>query len=69
MKLLPVPTTLKDGYDDLVNDLVEVFLLDTAETTLNITLDIARENLTLYEAGLRKEETHLDDVSLMVLHR
>ena len=45
---------LKDGNDNLVYDLVEVFLLDTAEATLNITLDIARENLTLYEAGLRE---------------
>ena len=45
---------LKDGYDNLVNNLVEVFLLDTAETTLDITLDITRENLALYEAGLRE---------------
>lgn len=42
----------KDRCDDLVNYLVEIDLLDTAEATLNIALDIAREDLAFHEAGL-----------------
>ena len=39
---------------NLVDNLVEVFLLDAAKATLDVTLDIASDNLTLHEAGLRE---------------
>ena len=41
---------------NLVDNLVEVFLLDTAKTTLDVTLDVAGDNLALHEAGLREGE-------------
>ena len=41
---------------NLVDNLVEVFLLDAAKATLDVTLDIAGNNLTLHEAGLREGE-------------
>ena len=47
---------LEYGIDNLVDNFVEIFLFDTAEAALNVTLDVARNDMTLDEAGLRKRE-------------
>ena len=41
---------------NFVDNFIEVFLLDATEATLNIALDIASNDLTLHEAGLREGE-------------
>ena len=43
---------LEYGFNNFVDDLIEILLFDTAETTVNITFDIAGENLALHETGL-----------------
>ncbi len=48
--------SLEYRIDYLVDNLVEVFLLDAAETALYVAFDIARNNLALDKAWLRKGE-------------
>ena len=47
---------LEYRLNNLVDNLIEVFLLDTAKTTLDVTLDVAGDNLALHEAGFREGE-------------
>jgi len=48
--------TLEYRLNNLVDNLVEIFLLDTAKTALHVALDVAGDNLALHEAGLREGE-------------
>ena len=41
---------------NLVDNLIEILLLDAAEATLDVALDIASNDLTLDEAGFREGE-------------
>ena len=49
---------LKYGIDNLVNYLVKVFFLDTAEAALYVALYVTRNNLALDKAWLRENEAY-----------
>jgi len=47
---------LEYRLNNLVDNLVEVFLLNAAKAALDVSLDVAGQNLALHEAGLRGRE-------------
>ena len=61
--------TSKYRFDYLVDDFIEVFLFDATKATIDITLDIARNNLAFNKAGLRESKAinHFDSQRIRIL--
>ena len=67
-------TSLEYRFYNLIYYFIEIFLLDSTKAAIYIALNVTGNNLAFHQTGfrlegaVRKEETDLDDISLVVLH-